>query len=218
MEHIRLDQTGDQDAIINHLFAELGKESKACFFSLSLNAGIARWHSGLSQEEKSASEIRGLSLLEGKKHSDHKVAVKHTGIEGLSRQLYKSFLFDSARQIFQGFISIEKQAQKSDTSQLSKNFLFGKRALAVAFPELDISADDVKASHGATVSPFAENRDLIFYLKSRGIDQLQAFHLVLSGLIKEVFSCLQPNTQSALKIVLEKKLNSIEHSMEEIFQ
>ena len=163
------------------------------------------------------SEVRGLSLLEGRKYADHKVAVKHTGIEGVSRQLYKSFLFDSAKQIFQGFVSIEKQAQKSDTSQLSKNFLFGKRALAVAFPELDISADDVKASHGATFSPFAENRDMIFYLQSRGIDQLQAFHLVLSGLIKEVFSCLQPNTQSALKPILEKKLNSVEYSVQGIF-
>ena len=216
LEHSRVDKAGEQDILINQLFAELSKEAQACFFSLSLNAGISRWHSELEQAEKSVSEMRGLSVLEGKKYADHKVAVEHKGIEGVSRQLYKSFLFDSAKQIFQGFISIEKQAQKSNTSQLSKNFLFGKRAFAVAFPELEISADDVKASHGATVSPFTENRDLIFYLQSRGINTFEAFLLVLSSLIEEVFSCLQSNTKPALKAFLEKKINSIESSVKGI--
>ena len=210
LEHSRVDKAGDQDVLINQLFATLSKEAKACFFSLSLNAGVSRYHSELEQAEKSTSEVRGLSLLEGNQHSDHKVAVKHKGVEGISRQLYKSFLFDSAKQIFQGFVSIEKQAQRSDSKQLSQNFLFGKRAFAVAFPELDISADDVKANHGATVSPFAENKELIFYLQSRGIDSLQAFHLVLSALMEDLLSCLLPNTKNSLKFFLNTKLNSIE--------
>ena len=210
LEHSRVDKAGDQDVLINQLFAELSKEAKACFFSLSLNAGVSRYHSELKQEEKSTSEIRGLSLLEGNKHSDHKVAVKHKGIEGISRQLYKSFLFDSAKQIFQGFVSIEKQAQRSDSNQLSQNFLFGKRAFAVAFPELDVSADNVKANHGATVSPFAENKELIFYLQSRGIDSLQAFRLILSALMEDLLSCLSSNTKKVLKMFLKTKLNSIE--------
>ena len=217
LEHCRIDKAKDQDTIINQLFSELSKASKACFFSLSLNAGISRYHSELTQEEKSFSEVRGLSLIEGKKYTDHKVSVSHKGTKGVSRQLYKSFLFDSAKQIFQGFISIEKQAQKSDTSQLSKNFLFSKGAFAVTSPELDIEADNVKASHGATVSPFTENQNLIFYLQSRGIDPLQAFHLVLSGLIEDVASCLQSNTQKMIKNLLNKKLQSIESSVKRSF-
>ncbi len=217
LEHIRMDQMGHQDIFINHIFAQLAKEAQAHFFSLSLNAGIARWHTELEQAEKSASDITGLSLLDGKKHADHKAAVRHTEMEGVSRQLYKSFLFDSAKQIFQGLISIDKPAQKSNARQLSKNFLFGKGAFAGAFPELDISADDVQANHGAVVSPFAENRDLIFYLQSRGIDRIQAFNLVVSGLIEEALSRLQPNAQSALKPLLKQKFKSIERSMRGIF-
>ena len=216
LEHSRIDKAGDQDVFINQLFSQMSKASQACFFSLSLDSGISRYHSELEQAENSVSEIRGLSLLEGDKYADHKVVVLHKGIEGISRQLYKSFLFDSAKQIFQGFISIEKQAQRSDTNQLSKNFLFGKGAFAVAFPELDISADDVKATHGATVSPFTKNRDLIFYLQSRGIDFSQACHLILSGLVEKVFTCLPSNTKSVLKLMVKQKLDSMETSMKEI--
>ena len=212
LEHIRLDQTNDRDVLINQCFAELSPLSKACFFSLGLNSGISRWHTELEQKEKSVSEIRGLSLLDDKKHADHKVSVRHYGMEGVSRQLYKSFLFDSAKQIFQGFVSIEKQAQRSDADQLSKNFLFGRGALAVAFPELDISADDVKAQHGATVSSFKENKDMFFYLQSRGIDSLQAFHLVLSGLIEDSLSCLQTDIKKVLRSFIAKKLNKLKSS------
>ena len=217
LEHCRVDQVGDQDIVINQLFAELSKGAKAGFFSLSLNAGISRWLSQLDQDEKSTGEIRGLSLLKGNQYADHKATASHRGIEGISRQLYRSFLFDSAKQIFQGFISIEKQAQRSDASQSSKNFLFGKRAFAVACPELDISADDVKASHGATLSPFTENRDLMFYLQSRGIDPLQAFHLIVSGLMKETFSGLQSNTKEFMQALIQKKLGSLENSIKDVF-
>lgn len=217
LEHSRVDQAGKQDIIINQLFAKLSPSAKACFFSLSLNAGISRWMSELEQAEKSSSEIRGLSLLGEKKYTDHKVEVSHKGVESKSHQLYKSFLFDSAQQIFQSKTSIEKQAQKSDASQLSKNFLFGKRAFAVALPELDIVADNVKANHGATVSPFTENKNLIFYLQSRGINPFQSFHLILSSFMEEVFAFLPTNTKEFVQSLVQKKLNTLENIYRENF-
>ena len=217
LEHSSLDQTKSEDILINQSFAELAPLSKAGFFSVSLNAGISRRHVELQQEEQSQSELRGLSLLEGKRYVNHKVSVRHFGREGFSRQLYKSFLFDSAKQVFQGLVSIERLAQKSDSGQLSKNFLFGKRAFAVAFPELDISADDVQAQHGATVSSFQENKDQFFYLQSRGIEPLSAFYLVLSGLIEDSLSCLQPNIRHFFKLLIQKKLKSLEPSLYDLF-
>ena len=203
---IRVDKMENQDILISHLFSKLSSQAKANFFSLSLNAGISYYNKELEQNEKTASEIRGLSLIEDRKYAHHKVTVKHKEKEGISRQLYRSFLLDSAKQIFQGLVSIEQPAQKSSTNQLSKNFLLGKGALAVVHPTLDIVADNVKASHGATVSPFTEHKNRLFYLETRGIDFLEAFHLVLSSLIEEMFSDLPISTQIVLKPFWQHKL------------
>ena len=215
LEHSRLDQMSRQDVFISQIFSQLSQEAKASFFSLSLQAGISRWLVDLDQEEKSSSETRGLSLLEGQQYSDHKAMVCHKKREGESRQLYQSLLFDSARQVFQGFVSIEKPAQKSSAGQLSKNFLFGKKASAVAFPKLDVTADDVQANHGAVVSPFSENRDILFYLQSRGIDPLRAFDMILSGLIKEMFSNLSSSAQSLAQSLIVKKIAGLKDSIKE---
>ena len=133
LEYSRLDQTTSKDTLIHQLFTKLSPKGTAQFFTLSLNAGTSRWLNEVEQAENSAVSIRGLSLLDKNSHSDHKAVVLHKGIKGLSNQLYKSFLFDSARQIFQGLASIEKQAQKSDVSQLSKNFFIWPKSLCNGF-------------------------------------------------------------------------------------
>lgn len=209
LEHSRIDQAGVQDILINQLFADLAESAKACFFSLSLNAQVSRCLSDLKQSANSCSEIGGLSLLEGNKYADHRVSVVHKGQKGVSSQFYKSILFDSSKQIFRGFTSIEQKAQKSFVKQLSKNLLFGKRAFAMAFPELDITADDVQASHGAVFSPFNENKELIFYLQSRGVDIIPAFYLLLNAFIRDVFSPLQLNTKELIQSLTQEKLNSL---------
>ena len=216
LEHSRLDQTDSKDILIHQLFAKLYPEGTAQFFTLSLNAGASCWFSEFEQEKKTVSSIKGLSLLDKNSHSDHTVKVNHKGVKGQSHQLYKSFLFDSARQIFQGLVSIEKQAQRSDTSQLSRNFLFGQKAFAVAFPELDISADDVKAGHGATVSSFSENKELLFYLRSRGVDSQQAFHLLLFSFIEETLSGLKTETKKLARILIQKKLGQLKSFEEQL--
>ncbi|MDE0092436.1 MAG: SufD family Fe-S cluster assembly protein [Oligoflexia bacterium] len=213
LEYCSVDQTSDQDVLIHHLFSNLSKYSKASIFTLCLNAGLSRWSKEIYQAEESASQIKGLSLIGGNSHTDHRVIVKHHGNSGISRQIYKSFLFDSAKHIFQGLISIEKQAKESDTSQLNKNYLFGSKAFAVAFPELDICPSDVKANHGATVSPFSENKQLIFYLKSRGIDPFLSFRMVLLSLLKETLLGLQVNSQNLIQNLIGKKISDLEKTL-----
>ena len=205
---IRVDKMNERDTLISHLFSKLSKEARAHFFSLSLNAEISYYSKEVEQDEKSISEIRGLSLIEKHKYAHHKVSVTHKAREGVSQQLYRSFLLDSAKQIFQGLVSIKQPAQKSRANQLSKNFLLGKGAFAVAHPTLDIVADNVQATHGATVSPFTENKDRLFYLSSRGIDFSEAFYMILSSLIEEMFSDLSPFTQTLLKPFWQNKLKT----------
>ena len=213
LEYCSVDQTSEQDTLIHHLFSNLSKQSKAYFFSICLKAGLSRWSKEICQDEKSQSQIKGLSLMNGDSHTDHKVTVRHKGKNGISQQLYKSFLFDSAKHIFQGLISIEKQAEESDTSQLNKNYLFGSKTFAVAFPELDICPSNVKASHGATVSPFSQNQEMIFYLKSRGVDPFQSFHLILLSLVKETLSGLQDNSKSLIQSLISQRVSVLEKTL-----
>ena len=213
LEYCSVDQTSAQDTLVHHLFSNLSKQSKAYFFSLCLQAGLSRWAKEICQAEDSRSKIKGLSLMDGNSHTDHRVIVRHKGKNGISQQVYKSFLFDSAKHIFQGLISIEKQAEESDTSQLNKSYLFGSKAFSVAFPELDICPSNVKANHGATVSPFSENQQMIFYLQSRGIDPLQSFHLVLLSLIKETLSNLQNNSKNLIQSLISQRVSVLEKTL-----
>ena len=212
LNYFSFDGLSKQDALIHQVFSHLGKKSKAHFFNLSLNAGLSRWLKHIEQEEESCSYLRGLSLLSGHSLSDHKTRVKHLGLRGQSDQFFKSFLFDSARYIFQGLIHIAETADESDTNLLNKNYLFSPDSSAVSFPELDIYPANVKAAHGSTTSPFFENNRLIFYLKSRGIDPYLSFHLVLLSLLKETFSDCPMNIQNLIKSWIEKKLISLEGS------
>lgn len=216
LEHIRLDQTKEQDVLINQLFADLSKQSQARFYSFSFKAAISRWLSELKQKEKSLSEIKGLSILGGNKYAEHNTSVLHEEEKGVSEQSFKSFLFDSAKQIFQGFLYIEKKAQHTLAEQVSNNFLFGKKAFAVASPTMDVIADNVKANHGATISPFTENQELIFYLQSRGIDSLSAIQLILMGMTKSILDGLQKNTKKVMQNILQKHLSDIKKLNKEI--
>ena len=212
LDYFCFDNLLEQDSIIHQLFCHLEKRSKAHFFNLSLKAGLSRWLKHIDQEEESSSFLRGLSLLSGNSLTDYKIKVNHKGLRGKSDQFFKSFLFDSARYIFQGLIHIEDTANESDTNLLNKNYLFSPQSSAVSFPELDIYPSNVKAAHGSTTSPFFENSSLLFYLKSRGIDSRLSFHLVLLSLLKETFADCPLNIQNLIKHWVEKKLADLEES------
>ena len=212
LEFIRLDQGKEKDAFFSHFFCELSAEAKANLFTLSLHSGTSRFLTHLFQQEKSLSEILGLSILGGGRHTEHQVTAEHLGEEGRSHQFYQSLLFQSARHVFRGMTRIEKAAQETEARQLNRNLILGDRALAVSAPELDIKADDVKASHGSSTSSLEENRSLLFYLQSRGIKPRQALNLILSSLIKETFSPLSPNSQQILETLVWNHLQSLEPS------
>lgn len=213
LEFVRLDQGGEKDSYLNHFFCELSAEAKACLFTLSLRSGTSRYLTHLFQKEKSISEIRGLSILEGTKHTEHQVTAEHLEEGGESHQFFQSLLFQSARHIFNGMTRITKPAQKTDARQLNRNLILGEKALTVSAPELDIKADDVKAQHGSSTSSLEESRALLFYLQSRGIGLSQALNLILSSFIKETFSPLEKKTRNLLESLTLDHLKSIQPSL-----
>ncbi len=143
------------------------------------------WQVALQGEGAEAS-LSGLSCLDGKKESHTNVKIEHQEPHTRSMQLFKVVLDDEAISSFQGKIHVKKKAQKTEAYQLNNNLLLSQKATANSKPNLEIFADDVKASHGATVGSLPEEQ--LFYLKTRGLSTDVAKKLLIRGFCEEILS------------------------------
>lgn len=138
--------------------------------------------------EGAEAHLQGLALLEGVRTAHTHVRVEHHAPHTTSRQLFKNAMKDSSQASFNGKIWVKRDAQKTEAYQLNNNLLLGEHAQANSKPNLEIFADDVKASHGATVAQLDEA--LLFYLKTRGISQEEAKALLMDAFCKEILDQL----------------------------
>ena len=122
--------------------------------------------------------------MRGRQHADITTDIEHASGHARSRQLFKAVLDDQSRSVFQGRVVVAEDAQRTDAQQSSRNLLLSRGAQADSKPELIIHADDVKCSHGATVGDL--DRDALFYLRARGIDERTARGLLIEGFVREL--------------------------------
>lgn len=127
--------------------------------------------------------INGLFMGRGEQHLDNYMRVEHAAPHGDSRQFYNGILDDRAHGVFHGRIVVHPGAQKTDAKQTNRNLLLSGQAQIDTKPQLEIYADDVKCTHGATIGQLDE--DAIFYLRSRGIPQAEARAVLLLGFAGE---------------------------------
>lgn len=135
-------------------------------------------------EENSEAELYGLAHLNGDGESHIHVNVEHAAPHSRSRQHFKSVLKGNSRFSFEGKIHVHPIAQKTEAYQLNNNLILSDDASANAKPNLEIFADDVKASHGATTGQL--NEEELFYLRSRGLGLEQARDWLVGGFCKEI--------------------------------
>lgn len=154
------------------------------------------------QGENSEASLDGLAMLGGKRESHTHIMVIHEGKHTRSRQLFKNVLKDFGRSSFEGQIIVDKEAMKTDAFQLNNNLLLSERCQADSKPMLKIYADDVKASHGATVGRLDEEQ--LFYLRSRGLSLEQAKEYLTTAFCKEVVDLL--SIASMREAILNKPL------------
>jgi Fe-S cluster assembly protein SufD len=127
--------------------------------------------------------INGLFLGREREHVDNYMLVEHASAHCESRQFYHGILDDQAHGVFHGRIIVHKDAQKTDAKQTNRNLLLSDNAQIDTKPQLEIFADDVKCTHGATIGQIEENA--LFYLRARGIDELSARRLLLEAFASE---------------------------------
>ena len=142
--------------------------------------------------EGSEALLNGLWILDEEKEAHTHVLIEHIEPHCHSDQLFKGVLAGSAHSSFQGKILVQKKAQKTTAYQLNNNLILSDKAQANSKPNLEIFADDVKASHGATSGQL--DRELLFYLKTRGFSDFDAKNCLINGFCQELIDKIQLNS------------------------
>ena len=194
VRHLSIQRTlAQRDANLDTLVVNLG----ATVSRVDLNARL--------EGPGARSDMLGLYFARGDQHFDHNTRQDHVSPNANSDLLYKGALYDRSKTVFRGVIRVFPNAQRTDAYQTNRNLLLSENAEAVSLPNLEIEADDVKCSHGATVGQLDEEE--LFYLQSRGLNKRQAERLVIFGFFGEVLDRLPlPGVVEELKRAIEAKI------------
>ena len=160
--------------------ALLGKSARYESFVLTLGARLSR-HDMLARLDGEGARLglNGAYLLRGEQEATNATFVDHAAPGGTTRELFRGVVEDRAHGVFLGSIGVRPAAQKTDAHQLNNNLLLSRRATVDTKPELEILADDVKCSHGATVGDLDESA--LFYLRARGIGEDEARRMLIEA-------------------------------------
>ena len=185
VSHYRLQEDDTEAVHTNMVHVVLGRDAHYDGFSLNTGAKLSR-HEIYAVLHGSNTEchFNGLNLLNDTQHGDTTIVVEHQEPHCASNQFYRSILDDAARGVFQGKVHVHRKAQKTDGYQMSNALLLSPKAEMDTKPELEIYADDVLCSHGATTGQLDEGP--LFYLRSRGLSESQARLLLAEAFVDEV--------------------------------
>ncbi len=176
---------------VSTLRLQQGRSANVASHSVLLGGGLVRnnVHPVLAGEGADCL-INGLFIGNGRQHIDNYMLVEHASPHCSSRQFYNGILDGHSRGVFHGRIIVHKDAQKTDAKQTNRNLLLSDDAQIDTKPQLEIYADDVKCTHGATIGQLEE--DELFYLRSRGIDEAAARRLLLFAFASECLERMKP--------------------------
>jgi Fe-S cluster assembly protein SufD len=184
-EIIRVQNQHNDSGKVTHTFIHQERDSYASSNNVTLHGGLVRnatWHR--LNGENAETHSYGLFLADKHQHVANFVKVDHAAPNCNSTQLFKGVLDDNASGAFNGRIMVHKDAQKTNAFQSSNSIILSDTARMDTKPQLEIYADDVKCSHGATVGQLDENA--LFYLRTRGIDAREAKLMLMFGFAHDV--------------------------------
>ena len=185
IEHIKFQDQSNKAFHLASLHSELGRDAQYAFHSIALGARLSRNNLRMRLAQPGIDcVLNGLYMLRGQQLADHHMIVEHAAPHCDSHEYFNGILDDQSRGVFHGRILVQPGAQKTDAKQTNKNLLLSDDATANTKPQLEIYADDVKCTHGATIG--AMDDDAIFYLRTRGLDTPTARRMLLHGFAGEI--------------------------------
>jgi Fe-S cluster assembly protein SufD len=190
LRHFKIQREASRAFHVGTIEVEQARDSHYMSFSLAMGGALSRSniYTRLNGEGSGAT-LNGLYMIEDEQVSDHQTQVIHAQPNTFSRELYKGVLDGRSHGVFNGKVYVHPIAQKTDGKQTNKTLLLSDTAHVDTKPQLEIFADDVKCTHGATIGQI--DATALFYLKSRGIDNAFARRLLTYAFAADVLETIE---------------------------
>jgi Fe-S cluster assembly protein SufD len=200
LNHYKIQREGMRSYHVGTIEVKQAQDSHYQSFSFATGAALSRTNVYTSLDgEGCGATLNGLYMIAGEQHCDHQTQIVHAQPNCFSRELYKGVLDDRSHGVFNGKVYVHPIAQKTDGKQTNKTLLLSENAKADTKPQLEIFADDVKCTHGATIGQI--DQQALFYMKSRGIDAVTATKLLTYAFAADVLETIE---LEPLKVALER--------------
>jgi len=187
LELYKLQNLNDQSGLINSTFVQQMANSNIKTNTLTFNCGLIRNNIHVKLDgQGSHADVLGLYLMDKQQHIDNQIRIDHNVAHCTSNELFKGILDEDASAVFNGYIHVARDAQKTNAYQNNNNILLTPTATINTMPFLEIYADDVKCSHGATVGQL--DQEAMFYIRSRGISAANARLLLMYAFAADIIN------------------------------
>ncbi|HMQ08823.1 MAG TPA: Fe-S cluster assembly protein SufD [Saprospiraceae bacterium] len=188
----KIQELPENQYMVHNGRAEQWRDSVFTAFTLDTGGRMIRNNlSVLHKGQNATSNLYGINIGKGEQHTDNQTLIDHAIPHCQSNEWYKSILNDSARGVFNGKVLVQKDAQKTNAFQQNNTILLSEKARMDSKPQLEIFADDVRCSHGATIGQLDE--EAIFYLRSRGLSKDDARNMLQLAFLEEIAGFITQN-------------------------
>lgn len=200
-----LEETTTATHRFSHLFVQQEADSNVLVGGITLHNGMTRNTTHVTLAGRGASiNLCGMAIADKHQHVDNNTFIDHQVADCTSRELYKYVLDDSATGAFAGKVLVREGAQHTSSEQTNRNLCVTREARMFTQPQLEIYADDVKCSHGATVGQLDENA--LFYMRQRGISEREARLLLMFAFVGDVVDSIRLDAlRDRLHLLVEKR-------------
>ncbi|MCY3771354.1 MAG: Fe-S cluster assembly protein SufD [Gemmatimonadetes bacterium] len=209
VDHYRINREGAGAAHLSTTQLHLEGNGRISTFNMSMGGALTRNDTNARLAgEHAVVRMNGLFLVTGNQHVDNHTAIDHAVPNCDSYEVYKGILDGRSRGVFNGKVFVHQDAQETDAKQLNKNLMLSADAMIHTKPQLEIYADQVKCTHGATVGQLDE--DQIFYLRTRGLSHDSACHLLTYGFAADLIRRLRIDAvRSSLDTLFETTIRNL---------
>jgi Fe-S cluster assembly protein SufD len=206
IDHYKLQTESAHAFHVATMQVQLGRDTNFRSHSLSFGGALVRNDVNAVLSQGCECTLNGLYLVAGEQHIDNHTTIDHAKPHAASHELYKGILAGRSSAVFNGKILVRKDAQKTDAKQTNKNLVLSEDAVINTKPELQILADDVRCTHGATIGQL--DTEAIFYLQSRGIGLADARNLLIFAFARDIVDRIKvASLREQLEQILLEKLH-----------